>query len=84
MTTALGKVYRCPVCGAELTVLAPHTGDFQPHCCHVPMVLTGRRVRFYVCPHCGAQVAVIRPGTGEFTPVCCGERMKPLRQPAPV
>ena len=70
-----GIVYRCPVCGAELAVLARGMGVFAPHCCNKPMDPTEERVLFYVCPVCKAEIGVINPGKGEFTPHCCNVLM---------
>ena len=70
-----GVVYRCPLCGAEVGVLASAAGDFCPRCCNVAMEPTGQELSFYVCPVCGAEVAVIHPGSGIFTPRCCNVEM---------
>ena len=70
-----GTVYWCPVCGAEIGVLATKHGDFRPRCCNKPMELQEKRLRFYVCPVCKAEVAVIREGQGEFLPRCCNTEM---------
>ncbi len=73
--TPRGLVYRCPVCGAEVAILAFRMGSFEPRCCNVPMVLTQCRLCFYVCPVCGAEVAVVREGAGVFSPHCCNVDM---------
>ena len=70
-----GTIYRCPVCGAEIAVLARHAGRFAPHCCNTAMVPRRGRLVFYVCPVCGAEVAVLKEGKGEFTPRCCNTNM---------
>ena len=70
-----GLVYRCPVCGVEIGILAYRIGSFKPRCCNVPMVLTACRLCFYVCPVCGAEIATVREGTGDFAPRCCNEDM---------
>jgi DNA-directed RNA polymerase subunit RPC12/RpoP len=71
-----GLVYRCPVCGAEITVLAPHMEGFCPRCCNRDMVPLERRVAFYVCPVCGAEIAVLKSGGREFAPRCCNRAME--------
>ena len=72
-----GLVYRCPVCGAEIVVLAFRTGVFMPHCCNRLMEPTGSRAAFYVCPVCGAEAAVVLSvGADEFSPRCCNVPMQ--------
>ena len=68
-------VYRCPVCGAELAVLAGRHGTFAPRCCNVAMEPCRARLQFYVCPVCGAEVAVLREGPGERHWRCCNTEM---------
>jgi len=70
-----GVVFRCPVCGAEIVVLADSYGEFAPVCCNVAMVDTNVRLRLFVCPVCRAEVAIIREGGGEFVPRCCNTAM---------
>jgi desulfoferrodoxin-like iron-binding protein len=73
---ARGRVYRCEVCGAEVTVLARQMGRFMPRCCTEPMIPEERRVAFYVCPVCKAEIAVLRPAGGAFRPRCCNVAME--------
>ncbi len=73
-----GSLYRCPVCGAEVAVLAGKAGDFGPRCCDTEMVLLRRRLVFYRCPVCGAELAVVRQGAGVFAPRCCDTDMRRL------
>jgi hypothetical protein len=75
-----GRIYRCPVCGAELLTLASTAGDFAPRCCNVDMVLLDGRVVFYRCVICGAELAVLREGAEGFLPRCGNEDM--VRQAA--
>ena len=70
-----GIVYRCPVCGAEIAVLAARHGDFHPRCCNVDMEPRRARLAFYVCPVCGAEVAVLREGAGPRQWRCCNTDM---------
>ncbi len=72
---AKGTLYRCPVCGAEATVLAERIGEFRPRCCNREMAPLGERVAFYYCPVCGAEIAVIKQGEGRFEPWCCNRPM---------
>ena len=74
-TSSRGKVYRCPVCKAEVTVVGTAMGLFLPHCCNVEMIELPARVRFYVCPVCGAEIALLRGGTEPLTPRCCNTAM---------
>jgi desulfoferrodoxin-like iron-binding protein len=71
-----GRVYRCPVCGAELTVLVTADGAFEPRCCNTAMRPLSRTLTFYRCPVCGAEVAVLVEGTGQFEPRCCNTAMR--------
>ena len=73
-----GAIYVCPVCGAEIIVLAPCQGCFTPRCCNQPMALRPRRVKFYVCPVCGAEIAALHQAHSvDFHPRCCGQDMQP-------
>lgn len=71
-----GTVYRCPVCGAEIAVLARTMGRFAPRCCNTEMIPRAARLVFYLCPVCGAEIAVLKEGEGEFTPRCCNTKMR--------
>ena len=72
-----GAIYRCPVCGAEIVLLAPCAGCFQPHCCNQPMERRPRRARFFNCAQCGAEIAMISVGGMDpFNPRCCGQAMR--------
>lgn len=71
----LGVVYRCAVCGAEVTVIGSRVGAFAPRCCHRPMHALMRRAVFYRCPVCGAEIVVAHRGAGRFTPRCCNTDM---------
>lgn len=71
-----GAVFRCPVCHAEITVLAYRMGDFHPRCCNTDMARLPRSVQFYVCPVCGAQIGVLRKGAGAHSWRCCNTDMR--------
>jgi len=77
---SLGMVYRCGVCGAEITVLVARHGVFVPRCCNTDMAAQPkRRVAFYVCPVCGSQLGLIRTGRNgaeTFEPRCCNTDMR--------
>ena len=74
--TPRGMVYRCPVCGAEVAILARMVGVFGPRCCNRPMEPQARRLIFYYCPVCNAEIAIIKEGQGVFAPQCCNEPMR--------
>lgn len=67
----IGQVYHCPVCGAEVTVIAATRGELTPHCCNEAMSLLPQLHRAFHCPVCGAEIIVVRQGPGELTPHCC-------------
>ena len=77
-TNPRGLVYRCPLCGAEISVVGTRMRGFSPRCCNTDMVLLPRRLAFYHCPLCGAEIAVVKPGSGPFVPRCCNEDMVPI------
>jgi hypothetical protein len=70
-----GMVYWCPVCGAEIGVMAARHGEFCPRCCNKPMDVLPRRLSFFICPVCGAEIGVVKKGKGEFLPSCCNTKM---------
>lgn len=70
-----GLVYRCPVCGAEVAVLADSFRRFVPRCCNTKMIPLWERLAFFVCPVCGAEIAVLNPAEADFIPRCCNTRM---------
>jgi len=70
-----GRVYRCPVCGAELTVLGSKVGRFKPRCCNTDMELSPGKLQFYICPVCGAEVALLGTHADAFAPRCCNTAM---------
>jgi competence CoiA-like predicted nuclease len=70
-----GAVYRCPVCGAELSVVR-RTAGVQAHlCCNTEMVLTSRVNPTYFCSVCGTELMLIKGKGKRFSPVCCNEPM---------
>jgi len=73
---SVGQVYRCPVCGAEVSVIADGEGALAPRCCNRDMRLRPNRHDAYVCPVCGAEVMVLKESVGALTPFCCNEPMQ--------
>ena len=71
-----GSVYRCPVCGAEITALARRHGRFEPRCCNVKMAKDPRRLAIYVCPVCGAEIGMLTGAPRGFEPRCCNVAMQ--------
>lgn len=70
-----GRIYHCPVCGAEVTVVLFGGGQLAPVCCNQPMTITNVICAIYFCPVCGAEVTVIRERKGDLTPRCCNRSM---------
>ncbi len=70
-----GQAYRCPVCGAEVSVIRAGAGALAPRCCNRQMVLLQRLHATYVCPVCGSEVIVIREGSTMPAPRCCNRPM---------
>jgi len=75
-----GQVYRCPVCGAEVSVIRGGGGVLAPRCCDQTMTLLPRLHVVYRCPVCGVEMMVLRWGAGEFAPRCCNRTMERLPQ----
>ena len=71
----LGQVYRCRICGAELTVLRASKGELTPRCCNRFMDLKRERAAGYFCSVCGSELIVIHEGQGELKPRCCNREM---------
>ena len=70
-----GTVYVCPVCGAEVAVLAHKVGEFCPRCCNVEMKEQREKLQFFVCPVCKAEIGVLRHGKGIIVAHCCNVDM---------
>ncbi len=75
-STEQGRTYRCPVCGAEVTVMVRHHGDFMPRCCNRAMIALKHRPAFMVCPVCGTQISVWNAFGGKFVARCCNMPMR--------
>jgi len=71
-----GQVLVCPVCKAEITVIAGSSENFVPVCCQVEMQPVEKKLAFYRCEICGAEIAVLVDKGPNFIPVCCNEVMK--------
>jgi desulfoferrodoxin-like iron-binding protein len=72
---AVGHVYRCPVCGSEVSVIKGGPGELAPRCCNRPMMRLAELHVRYFCPICGSELLVLRPGDGDLAPRCCNRRM---------
>ena len=70
-----GQVFRCPICGAEVTVIRAGHGGPTPRCCNRYMMLKREHAAGYRCLLCGSEVVVIRQGDGELRPRCCNRDM---------
>jgi len=75
----IGQVYRCLICGAEVTVIEGARGKLAPRCCNEAMTLLPQLRRAYCCPVCGAEIIVVRQGPGLFAPQCCNEPMQIIK-----
>lgn len=71
----LGSVYRCPVCGAEVSVIRHGKGSLCPYCCDVPMESVDIINTIYRCSLCGSEVMNIKGGKGTLEPFCCDKLM---------
>ncbi|MBL7224375.1 MAG: hypothetical protein ISS72_11025 [Candidatus Brocadiae bacterium] len=78
----VGDVYRCDVCGAEVSVIKGSQGSLAPRCCNLPMQLRPTRQGIYFCAICGAELMVLSEGPGELAPRCCNEPMVRRKQAA--
>ena len=74
-TKTRGTIYRCPVCGAEVTVLGNGSGLFFPVCCNVKMCKLPRKLIVYRCPVCGSEIGVLTKTHPSFMPICCNRQM---------
>ncbi len=72
---AVGCVYRCPVCGAELSVIASGSGILEPICCNRKMELQERINPVYLCSSCGSELMLIVDKGGKLEPLCCNQKM---------
>ena len=71
----LGSVYRCPVCGAEVSVIRRGSGCLEPFCCNVPMELADTVNPISRCTMCGTEAMTIKKGEGKLEPFCCDNLM---------
>ena len=71
----VGNVYRCDVCGAEVSVVKVGQGYLAPRCCNQPMQLLPTRHATYFCAICGSELMVLSEGQGELGPRCCNKPM---------
>jgi len=75
----IGEVYRCLICGAEVTVIEGTHGVLAPRCCNEAMTRLPQSRRAYHCPVCGAEIIVVRQGPGLLAPQCCNEPMEIIK-----
>ena len=71
-----GRVLVCPVCKAQITILAGKSDAFIPICCQVEMEPLEKKLAFYRCEICGAEIAVLIDNSKNFVPICCNEIMQ--------
>ncbi|MFP4056437.1 MAG: hypothetical protein ACLF0G_06175 [Candidatus Brocadiia bacterium] len=71
----IGQVYRCLVCGAEVSVVNSAQGALAPRCCNEPMTLLPQVHRTCYCEVCGAEIMVLNEGAGHLAPRCCNRPM---------
>ncbi len=77
-TVVLGRLFRCEICGSEMLVLNPATGELDLHCCNQPMDPIDPPVPIYHCDLCGAEAAALRSDGGELEMICCNQPMNQL------
>lgn len=71
-----GGLYRCPVCGAELSVVSSVGAELRPRCCNTQMEATEHVNEVLTCSVCGCELMVI-VGMGEsLSPLCCNTSMQ--------
>lgn len=73
-----GRVYKCPVCGAETTVIKPKSDDLELHCCNTFMKIQPRINKSFKCKTCKSEIMVIRNDDANLDPHCCNEIMESL------
>ncbi len=71
----LGSVYRCPVCGAEVSVIRHGKGSLGPYCCDVAMELTDQINTIFRCTLCATEVMTIKETESKLEPFCCDKLM---------
>jgi DNA-directed RNA polymerase subunit RPC12/RpoP len=74
-SVALGRVYRCPVCGAEVLVVKASSQALDPHCCNTDMLPLEKVADIYHCKVCGSELAAMRDSGGPMELICCHEPM---------
>jgi len=72
----VGSVYRCPVCGAELSLIRPGGGHLAPVCCNRNMELLGKVSTVYHCSVCRCAVMHIVDRGGKLSLLCCNKSME--------
>ncbi|MBI5327388.1 MAG: hypothetical protein HZB80_03705 [Deltaproteobacteria bacterium] len=72
----IGHVYRCHICGAEVSAIKSGNGRFKPVCCNRDMIMTENINAVYFCPVCFSELMVIKGNTKNLQPRCCNNKMK--------
>ncbi len=72
----LGSVYRCPVCGAEVSVIRHGKGVLGPYCCDEAMELIEQINTISRCTLCASEIMTIKEEPkGKLEPFCCDKLM---------
>ncbi|MBI5048836.1 MAG: hypothetical protein HZB54_07810 [Deltaproteobacteria bacterium] len=72
----IGHVYRCHICGAEVSVIKGSNGRLKPVCCNTEMIMLKTINAVYVCSVCFSEIMVIKDNTKNLQPSCCNNKMK--------
>ncbi|MEE8574211.1 MAG: hypothetical protein V3T30_02260 [Thermodesulfobacteriota bacterium] len=70
-----GSVFRCPICGAEVSVMRRGKSAPGPHCCNEPMELIEEINAIYRCPVCKSEIMVIAEMSKSLNSKCCNRKM---------
>ena len=74
----VGSVYRCPICGAELSVIRMgKSSGLHPHCCNEPMEFVGSINPTFRCGVCGSEVMCVSGESEKLELSCCNGQMMP-------
>lgn len=72
----LGSVYRCPVCGAEVSVIRHGKGSLGPVCCDEAMELADQINTIFRCTLCATEIMTIKEEPeATLEPFCCDKLM---------
>ncbi|MEE9543953.1 MAG: hypothetical protein V3V95_09275 [Thermodesulfobacteriota bacterium] len=77
----LGSVYRCPICGAEVSIMRHGKGHIGPYCCNEPMELTDQIYLIFRCSMCGSEMMAIKEiDVGKLELYCCDNLMHKINE----